>query len=392
MTSLLDIWLGKKDFLESKTVEQLVSIAGDGRLRDGSDTSSQLRELFSNVPSHLLARYISECLSSAFDQSGLVLQDVVNELGRRLGFDVEHGYYRGSTSRIGHDGIWRGRDGHCFVIEVKTTTAYQLDLDVQAEYRNRLIKEERIDKENSSILIIAGRNDTGGLEAQTRGSKHAWDVRIISAEALLKLLKVKENLNEPGTVTRIQGVLKPLEYTRVDRLIDIIFSTSEDLQSEEENVEGDPPPSPSVAAEKPTVSRANFNQACMSRVSKKLGVPLVKDGRCNYTSADHSTRVVCIVSKEYLRNGLIRYWYAFHPSQKEFLSSSSSAFVALGCGSADAVMLVPATVFFDQLPSMRTTSSDDRFYWHVEIFIKDGKYLLNKSTADGVDITSYKLP
>ena len=106
MTSLLDIWLGKKDFLESKTVEQLVSIAGDGRLKDGSDTSSQLRELFSNVPSNLLARYISECLSSAFDQSGLVLQDLVNELGRRLGFDVEHGYYRGSSSRIGHDGIW----------------------------------------------------------------------------------------------------------------------------------------------------------------------------------------------------------------------------------------------------------------------------------------------
>jgi hypothetical protein len=185
-------------------------------------------------------------------------------------------------------------------------------------------------------------------------------------------------------------VLKPLEYTRVDRLIDIIFSTSEDLQSDEESIEENTP-SPSVVAEKPTVSRANFNQECMSRVSKSLGVPLVKDGRCNFTSADHSTRVVCIVSREYLRNGLIRYWYAFHPSQKEFLSSASNSFVALGCGSADAVILVPKKVFFDQLSSMRTTSSDERFYWHVEIFLKNGKYLLNKSTSEGVDISSFKL-
>jgi len=206
------------------------------------------------------------------------------------------------------------------------------------------------------------------------------------------LLKVKENLNEPGTVTRIQGVLKPLEYTRVDRLIDIIFSTSEDLQSDEENVEEEEDRPTSVAPSKSFSSRANYYGACIDKASNKLALPLVKDGRCNYTSADHTTRVVCVVSKQYLRNGLIRYWYAFHPSQKDFLSAAQNAYVALGCGSADIVMLIPSDVFFAQLPLMRTTSSDGRFYWHVEIFFKDGKYLLNKSTAEGIDITSYKLP
>jgi hypothetical protein len=391
MTTLLDIWLGKKDFFESKTVEQVVSIAGDGRLKDDSATSRQLRELFSNVPSDLLSRYISECLSSSFDQSGLVLQDLVNELGRRLSFEVEPGYYRGGGSRIGFDGIWRGRDGHAFVIEVKTTTAYQLDLDIQAEYRNRLIKESRINQENSSILIIAGRNDTGGLEAQTRGSKHAWDVRIISAESLLKLLKVKENLHEVGTVTRIQGVLKPLEYTRVDRLIDIIFSTSEDLQSEEDSID-EQEVSPAIVAEKPTVSRANFNEACMRKVTAKLGVPLIKDGRCNYTSADHQTRVVCIVSREYRNSGGLGYWYAFHPSQKDFLSAGNTSFIALGCGSAESVILIPSAVFFALLPSMNQTSMDERTYWHVRLFWRGDKFLLNKTTAEGVDVTSYKLP
>jgi len=392
MDSLLDIWLGKKDFLESKSLEQVVSFAGDGRLKDGGDTSGQLRELFSNVPSELLARYISECLSSAFDQSGLVLQDLVNELGRRLGFDVEHGFYRGSSNRIGFDGIWRGRDGHSIVIEVKTTTAYQLDLDVQAEYRNRLIKESRIDQEYSSILIIAGRNDTGGLEAQTRGSKHAWDVRIISAESLLKLLKVKENLNEPGTVTRIQGVLKPLEYTRVDRLIDIIFSTSEDIQGESESIdEQDVTPIIAEPVEQ-RPSRANYYAECMEKVSAKLGMPLIKDGRCNYKSADHLTRVVCIVSREYNPNSeRTGYWYAFHPSQKDFLSVGERCFIALGCGSAASVILIPAIDFFAQLPSMNQTSKDDRMYWHVHIYLRNGRYLLNKPTAEGVDVSAYKI-
>jgi hypothetical protein len=391
MTTLLDIWLGKKDFFESKTVEQVVSIAGDGRLKDDGDTSRQLRALFSNVPSNFLSRYISACLTSSFDQSGLVLQDLVNELGRRLSFEVEPGYYRGGGTRIGFDGIWRGRDGHAFVIEVKTTTAYQLDLDVQAEYRRRLIKESRIDQDNSSMLIIAGRNDTGGLEAQTRGSKHAWDVRIISAESLLKLLKVKESLNDAGTVTRIQSVLKPLEYTRVDRLIDIIFSTSEDLQSEEDAVD-EQEVTPAIAAEKPAVSRANFNEGCMQKVVSALSVPLIKDGRCNFKSADHHTRVVCIVSKEYHPNSeRVGYWYAFHPSQKDFLSAGSNSFIALGCGSAESVILIPIAVFFAQLPSMNQTATGDRMYWHVHIYLRNGHYLLNKPTTEGLDVTSYKL-
>jgi len=35
------------------------------------------------------------------------------------------------------------------------------------------------------VLIVVGRQDTGELEAQIRGSRHAWDIRLISAEALL---------------------------------------------------------------------------------------------------------------------------------------------------------------------------------------------------------------
>ena len=174
MTSLLDLWIGQKEFLETKSIEQVITITGDGNLRDGNETSEQIRELIANLPALTIERYISECLNNPFPHSGLVLQDLVNEVGRRLGFSIEPGYYRGGGSKIGFDGIWRAKDGYSFVVEVKTTDAYQVNLDTQAQYRQRLIDEGRISEKNSSILIVVGRKDTGGLEAQTRGSRHAW--------------------------------------------------------------------------------------------------------------------------------------------------------------------------------------------------------------------------
>lgn len=387
MTTLLDIWIGQKEFFDAKSVEQVMSISGDGNLRDGNETTNQTRELWANIPADIIARYIDECLNNSFKQSGLVLQDLVNEVGRRLGFSVEHGYYRGGGSKIGFDGIWRAKDDYAFVVEVKTTDAYQINLDTQAQYRQRLIDENRIKDNNSSILIVVGRKDTGGLEAQTRGSRHAWDIRIISVDSLLKLLQVKENLSGTGTISQIQTVLKPLEYTRVDQLIDIIFSTSEDLQTEEADIEVEE----SEGSVKNQSIPVKYHEDCVDRVSSFLKVPLIKQGRCRYANSDQSVRVLFIVSKEYQRNGLIRYWYAFHPGQKEFLDEGKKSFVAFGCGSADHIVLIPFIEFQKLLPAMRTTDSENRFYWHVEIFKKEGRFLLNKSTEEGIDVTNFNL-
>ncbi len=302
MTTLLDIWLGQKEFIEAKTIEQVISIAGDGILRDGNDTSVQLRELFSNIPAGSIQRYIEECLDHSFEKSGFVLQDLVNEVGLRLGFSIEPGYYRGGGSKIGFDGLWRAKDGYAFVIETKTTDAYQLNLDTQATYRQRLIDEARISEKASSILVVVGRKDTGGLEAQTRGSRHAWDIRLISIEALLKLMKVKENLSDAGTVSQIQEILKPLEYTRVDRLIDIIFTTSEDLQTDDvDNDIADDEDADVRKQSKPV----KYHEAVVEKVSRHLGVPLIKQRRCTYTNADQTNRLICIVSKEYQRRGQV---------------------------------------------------------------------------------------
>ena len=64
---------------------------------------------------------------------------------------------------------------------------------------------------------------------------------------------------------------------------------------------------------------ANFNDACVEVISQHLGVSLIKQGTIQYASPDKQCRVVCAVSKAYVRSNETAYWYAFHPSQDELI-------------------------------------------------------------------------
>ena len=83
------------------------------------------------------------------------------------------------------------------------------------------------------------------------------------------------------------------------------------------------------------------------------------------------------------------YWFAFHPKQKDYLKSSSDAYIAFGCGSSSQIILIPLIKFEEFLPDLRKTESEKKFYWHVSIYKKDKKYLLNKPTEDGFDISNF---
>lgn len=165
--SLMTFWKSNRENVESMQLNQIVAIAGNGVLKDSGDTATELREFLAVVSTEYLGKYLNECLDKAFTDSGLALQDIVNELGSRLDCQIEHGRYRGKAGDIGFDGIWRYPNGYSLVVEVKTTDAYAIDLDRVAGYRKALIDQNRI-TDDSSILIVVGRKDTGGLEAQVR--------------------------------------------------------------------------------------------------------------------------------------------------------------------------------------------------------------------------------
>ncbi len=228
-------------------------------------------------------------------------------------------------------------------------------------------------KELSSILIIVGREDTGELEAQVRGSRHAWDIRLISADALLKLVQLKEESDAPETGKKIRSLLAPMEYTRLDEMIDVMFTTAKDVEGAvTEGAEDLQPVEATTADEKPKgtwqfteykLIQAKREQI-IAALARREGAALIKRGRALYWSANHSVRAACTISKRYAKRPKTPYWYAYHPEWDEFLSDGDKSFFVLGCMDRDTAFAIPHSIFKEYLDGFNTTG--DR-YWHIVI-------------------------
>jgi len=377
----------------AKQLRQIIAISGDGKLRDGNVTSEEFREFLKRLSSGALERYAGECLHERFDDSGLALQDLVNRIGTKLDFEVAYGRYRGTQGEIGYDGLWRSPllDGHAFVVEVKTTDSFRIDLDTPARYRRQLIDEGEIEADRSSILIVVGRADTDSLEAQIRGSRHAWDLRLISVEALIQLMHVREDLEDPRTVHQIHQILVPREFTRVDGIIDILFSATQDLAEESEAPEVDEDDYLAAKPEKKFTPVA-FHEACVQRIGELLGLEFQKKSRASFYTPEDDVRLVCYVSREQRRAGQSLYWFAFQPHQESFLRAGSAAYVAFGCGSPEQILLVPFGEFADWIERMNVTDKGERTYRHVHIHQQGDEFSLRlKADSPDVDLTPYRL-
>lgn len=402
MEGILSAILADSSALQSRRVEQIVAICGDGILTDGSPCSIEFRDFLKNIPSRILRKYAVESLDGSVarnSNSGLALQDIVNEVGDRLGFEVKAGFYRGSASKVGNDGLWKSSD-FGFVVEVKTS-----DLSVKLEsitnYRDRLIEASEIGENKSSILIVLGRQDTGDLEAQIRGSRYAWDIRMIGTDALFRLLEIKENLNDPETINRITELLKPIEYTRVDKLIDIVFSTSSDIASpeNEENDETEsispvrPSSLPRNTADIEAATHStpvNFYEKCINRINQRLQKHFIRNGRVSYTSSDKTVNLVLLNSKTYGENPNYSFWYGFRPKQNSFLAEKESSYAAFGCGSEDAIILIPFQVLKPWLPLMTETRNEKNELTHKHVFITNTNGRCRMRVGEEfIDVTQY---
>ena len=200
---ILDIWEKTSETVVAMSIQQIVSMAGDGSLKDGSETSAEIRGFLSEIDSQLLKKYAKQCLTQPFTDSGFILQDIINEAGRRLGLTVENGIYRGKQNNNNCDGIWRS-DSWTFIVEVKTTDAYSISLEKVADYLKTELGEH--DK-RASCLLVVGRQDTGTLEDQLRGSKHNWSMRIVGVDALFSAIELREITEDQSLEEKIIDML-----------------------------------------------------------------------------------------------------------------------------------------------------------------------------------------
>ena len=398
--SIIEIAKNNPTFLADKTIQQIVAMCGDGRLRDGSACSIELREYLASKDVRQLADYAQYCLENKFEKSGEVLQDCVNEMGRRLSNDVKNGRYAGVRNDIGFDGLWF--DGtHHLLVEVKTTDAYRINLDTITNYGERLRSQSQIEARSISTLIVVGRQDTGDLEAQVRGSRHAWTVRIISVDALAKLVFVNDQFQSMQMLEKIRRILLPFEYTRVDNIVELVFeaqqeaevkqSVEEDEENEEE-VNGklsssarslDATPREIIGAKKQEIAEAFF---------RSRGKSFSQKTKTWFSSTDGSCSIVCAISKRYLRD-YQPYWYAFHPDWLENIRKGNDGYFILGCADNTIAYALPRQFMEENLQNLNMTEKEGgKSYWHIALNNDESVIKLNLSKiGKKVDLTPYRI-
>lgn len=398
--SIIEIAKNNPTFLADKTIQQIVAMCGDGRLRDSSACSIELREYLASKDVRQIANYAQYCLENKFEKSGEVLQDCVNEMGRRLSYQVKNGRYTGVKNDIGFDGLWFDETHH-LLVEVKTTDAYRINLDTITDYGERIRSQSQIDPRSISTLIVVGRQDTGDLEAQVRGSRHAWTVRIISVDALAKLVFVNDQFKSKQMLEKIRRILLPFEYTRVDNIVELVFEAQQEAevkQSVEEDADVE-----DIETEQTTSSSrtADVTPSEIIHVKRKAivasffgsrGKSYTQQTTTFFTANDGSCNIVCAISKRYLRD-YQPYWYALHPDWLEKIRKAKDGFFILGCADSNVAYALPLHFLDKNLNNLNMTEKDGgKSYWHIALNSDGGVIKLNLSKIGmKLDLTSYKI-
>ena len=395
---LLDLWEKARETVISMSAMQILANAGNGSLRDNSKASYELREFLTYISIDEIEKYTSECLNGKIADSGFLLQDIVNELGRRLENDIEHGLYRGVKGKVGFDGLWKSPEGHFILVEVKSSTAYSIYLDRIAAYRESLKETGEIGK-NSSILIAVGSEDTSGLEAQIRGSRYAWDMRVISVDSLIKLVRIKEATDEEDTAKKIRSLLVPIEYTKLDGIIDIMFATTADIEETmtTQDITVDVAVAEGLGEEDSAckISRTGKDQIEIAKqgllafIEKHISASLQAKSRALYLTKDGKTKIFCAISKKY-STSYTEYWYAYRMSHRAFLKDAETAYIALGCADSSKIFLVPFHIIEEALPHLNCTESKTgNKYWHIFVTNENGYVLVTQKGCENIPLADY---
>jgi hypothetical protein len=253
---------------------------------------------------------------------------------------------------------------------VKTTDYVSVQLEKLAAYRERLVSENAADR-SATLLIVVGREDTGALEAQVRGSRYAWDRKMISIEGLIKLVQIKEKSDDPATLMQIRQRLQPFEYTKVDRIIDVIFTTALDV-AEQETQEEDAPREQehSQTRTDPELLDATRKQA-VAAFAMLRGKEVIQKSRTLHWSPDRTFRVCCAVSKRY-EGDYQPYWYAYHSQWDDFLREGTDSYCIFACMDQDIAYAVPFSWFASNKQNLNMTDRSGKPYWHVAFTALEG--------------------
>jgi hypothetical protein len=192
-----------------------------GELQDESSATARFREnLQSDVVSiDDLDAWLHEAIEKPGTQYARALQDLVNALGLRLGFDVVFGVYQGRSGVLNADGVWVSAAGQIIAVETKTTETYQIDPDTLVGYIGSVANAHDVPEEDVYGLYVLGKYE-GVFEKTIKGSGYQHKIRIITCDDLLKLIRLMHS--NALTHEQILSLMMPFDSVNVGAVIGII--------------------------------------------------------------------------------------------------------------------------------------------------------------------------
>ena len=227
MSYLLNAWESRPRKFDLN-IKAIANLAGDDTLMD-PDAVKELRKFFEVIDLGTLGRLLTECYSQEkrliFDGRGFAFQDLVNEMGRRLGYNVTNGLYKGRIGAVGYDGLWNDpyEIGSQIIMEAKVTGDYSFSPATVARYRNDLISQKRTNPDLISVLIVYGRDDKNAFRNVVRGGDTAGVMRVISAKALFRLVEFVTENRIAENFQLAHALLRPQDYYVLDNLVKLIL-------------------------------------------------------------------------------------------------------------------------------------------------------------------------
>ena len=174
---------------------------------------------------------------------------------------------------------------------------------------------------------------------------------------------------------KIRSLLIPKEYTRLDGMIDVMFTTAKDVEAGDDvALEEDQPSEQQDAKIKGVWQFTKYpllqakRDAILSALGRREDADLIKKTRALYWNPLKNVRAACTISKRYPKNPSVPYWYAYHPEWDKFLGEGERSFLILGCMDRDASFAIPRDVIRSCIDNLNTsTKADGQVYWHIHL-------------------------
>jgi hypothetical protein len=221
-------------------------------------------------------------------------------------------------------------------------------------------------------------------------------MRIIGVDALIKLMEVNLITSSEEVTEKIHTILQPIEYTRIDKIVDVIFTAAEDKQNEVDELEE------SELAEKtesqsqdrtPNEILQERKDNLIRKLSDKNNCQLVKRKHSLYADQADVIHAVIAISKQYQRSETF-YWYAYHNDpQRKFLSEAKEGFMVFGMTDTDYGFAIPYSLLEQHWSDLySTTKKNGREYKHIFIYKTTTGYFLRVGKVSiEVDLGPYKI-